>query len=106
MYWPIQLQCRPKLLNDLDRILSGLPPELIGRGLATMADTLAIWAGAEGGLRSGPARNRAWLDAISAVSGEDVPTAVRMLAAVRSNWLDSPDRCSITNHHLIALECI
>ena len=56
-------------------------------------------ASVEGSLRSGPARNEAWLPALTAMRTAPLAEAVQGLAAVRDNWLDSPDQLMRAARH-------
>lgn len=87
------------LLSRMDIITVGFGQELnlVSRALASQADLLAQFAGVEGGLRSGPARNEAWVPALEKMkmAGQKrVPLseAIGALADVRLQWLDTPDR--------------
>jgi|EP01047_Picozoa_sp_COSAG01_P030185 hypothetical protein len=75
------------ILRELDTIITSFAaePHLVSRALATMADLLAAFAGVEGGLRSGPARNEAWVGPLAMLTAADVPLAqaVAALAQVR-----------------------
>ncbi|KAJ7382348.1 hypothetical protein OS493_035625 [Desmophyllum pertusum] len=48
-------------------------------------------AGERAGLRSGPARNESWMQALQFLEKGDIPAGVKALAEERSRWLDRPD---------------
>lgn len=88
-------------LQELDDITIAFSeqPHLVSRALATQADLLAAFAGVEGGLRSGPARNEAWAPALKSLTSSSLATAVKELACVRDRWLDSPERLMRAARH-------
>lgn len=89
------------VLAEMDAITTSFSeqPHLVARALASQADMLAAFAGVEGGLRSGPARNEAWLPALLAMRTAPLAEAVAGLAAVRDGWLDSPERLMRAARH-------
>lgn len=89
------------VLNEMDAVTTSFAeqPHLVARALASQADMLAAFAGVEGGLRSGPARNEAWMKALKAVRTAPLAEAVKGLAAVRDGWLDSPERLMRAARH-------
>lgn len=58
------------------------------RALACVADLLGCMAGREGGLRSGPAANRAWAPAYQLLEKGNVKQGVKLLAEEREKWLN------------------
>ena len=89
------------VLAEMDAITASFAEQqhLVARVLASQADMLAAFAGVEGGLRSGPARNEAWLPALLAMRTAPLGEAVAGLAAVRDGWLDSPERLMRAARH-------
>eukprot|EP01052_Picozoa_sp_SAG31_P015511 SAG31_NODE_999_length_10457_cov_3.482622_7_plen_142_part_00 len=84
---------------------------LVSRALASQADLLAQFAGVEGGLRSGPARNEAWvpaLDKMKLAGQKRIPLseAIGALADVRLQWLDTPDRLMRAARHYEAAAAV
>lgn len=59
---------------------------LAARCLSCVADVLVGMAGGRGGLRSGPAANRAWSSAYLLLE-TDLRAGVQALAAQRQRWL-------------------
>lgn len=57
------------------------------RCLSCIADVLVYMAGRRGGLRSGPAANRAWIRAYSLLEAGDLKGGVTTLAVQRADWL-------------------
>uniref|UniRef100_H3CAG6 L-fucose kinase n=1 Tax=Tetraodon nigroviridis TaxID=99883 RepID=H3CAG6_TETNG len=87
------------LLETLDDIAAGGGEQQVGAGpelglaarcLTCIADVLVGMAGGRGGLRSGPAANRAWSSAYLLLE-KDLSGGVRALAAQRERWLSRPD---------------
>ena len=64
--------------------------DIAARAMAHIADLLACFAGQEGGLRSGPAQNKAWQPALDKLRKGQRREAVDMMARVRADWIDSP----------------
>ncbi|CAN2389283.1 L-fucose kinase [Pristimantis euphronides] len=80
-----------KLLDTLDTVASITDdPGVAARALASVADLLGYMAGREGGLRSGPAANKAWLRAYLLLEKGNVTQGVKLLAEERARWLDRP----------------
>lgn len=65
---------------------SGAELGLAARCLTCIADVLVGMAGGRGGLRSGPAANKAWSSAYLLLE-QDLGGGVRALAAQREHWL-------------------
>lgn len=65
---------------------SGKELGLAARCLTCIADVLVGMAGGKGGLRSGPAANKAWSSAYLLLE-KDLSGGVQALAAQRENWL-------------------
>uniref|UniRef100_A0A674MS94 Fucose kinase n=1 Tax=Takifugu rubripes TaxID=31033 RepID=A0A674MS94_TAKRU len=87
------------LLETLDNIAAGCGEQevesleelgLAARCLTCIADVLVGMAGGKGGLRSGPAANKAWSSAYLLLE-KDLSGGVQALAAQRENWLSRPD---------------
>ncbi|XP_073327982.1 L-fucose kinase [Pagrus major] len=88
------------LLETLDSIAAGSPEQgaessaamgLAARCLSCIADVLVCMAGGRGGLRSGPAANKAWSSAYSLLEEGDLRGGVQALALQRAQWLSRPD---------------
>uniref|UniRef100_A0A3P8X4B2 L-fucose kinase n=1 Tax=Cynoglossus semilaevis TaxID=244447 RepID=A0A3P8X4B2_CYNSE len=88
------------LLQTLDDIAAGNIEQGAGPGaemgvaarcLSCIADVLVYMAGRRGGLRSGPAANRAWIRAYSLLEAGDLKGGVTALAVQRADWLSRPD---------------
>lgn len=75
------------LLGALDCVAAAEPPLIAARTFATIAEALALRAAGRGGLRSGPASNAIWTDALWLLRSGDVRGASRALADVRRAWL-------------------
>lgn len=60
---------------------------MAARCLSCIADVLVCMAGGKGGLRSGPAANKAWRSAYSLLEQGDLRGGVQALAAQRKHWL-------------------
>uniref|UniRef100_A0A3Q3EDS5 L-fucose kinase n=1 Tax=Labrus bergylta TaxID=56723 RepID=A0A3Q3EDS5_9LABR len=61
------------------------------RCLSCIADVLVCMAGGKGGLRSGPAANKAWSPAYSLLEEGNLRGGVKALAEQRAHWLSRPD---------------
>ena len=81
-----------RALAALDDLATTVPTNLVPRIFSTIADCLAAMAHNKGGLRSGPAHNPDWDDAMSEMRLGHIKEAVRMMADLRRQWLDSPER--------------
>ncbi|XP_066439899.1 L-fucose kinase [Eleutherodactylus coqui] len=80
-----------KLLCTLDAVASTVDDAgIAARALACVADLLGCMAGREGGLRSGPAANKAWAPAYLLLENGDVARGVKLLAEERERWLHRP----------------
>lgn len=66
---------------------SGAELGVAARCLSCIADVLVCMAGGRGGLRSGPAANKAWRSAYSLLEEGDLKGGVRALAMERAHWL-------------------
>lgn len=62
-------------------------PGVAARALACIADVLGCMAKGEGGLRSGPAANKAWEPAFQHLERGNVSEGVKELAKERKKWL-------------------
>ena len=69
-----------------------VPLQIVPRILSTIADFLAEMADNMGGLRSGPAHNPDWDESMLEMRLGHIKEAVRMMATLRSSWLNSPER--------------
>ena len=69
-----------------------VPLQIVPRILSTIADFLAEMADNKGGLRSGPAHNPDWDESMLEMRLGHIKEAVRMMATLRSSWLNSPER--------------
>ncbi|XP_020504500.3 L-fucose kinase [Labrus bergylta] len=88
------------LLQTLDSIaagsgeqgaVSGAELGVAARCLSCIADVLVCMAGGKGGLRSGPAANKAWSPAYSLLEEGNLRGGVKALAEQRAHWLSRPD---------------
>ncbi|XP_048751915.2 L-fucose kinase-like isoform X2 [Ostrea edulis] len=81
------------ILEKLDSVAktSQNDPGVAARTLANIADVLGSKAGLKGGLRSGPAANKAWAKAFNLLENKELERGVTALAKERSKWLDRPD---------------
>ncbi|KAM7002833.1 LOW QUALITY PROTEIN: L-fucose kinase [Tautogolabrus adspersus] len=88
------------LLQTLDSIAAGSGEEeaesgaelgVAARCLSCIADVLVCMAGGKGGLRSGPAANKAWSSAYSLLEEGNLRGGVKALAEQRAHWLSRPD---------------
>uniref|UniRef100_A0A672HF50 L-fucose kinase n=1 Tax=Salarias fasciatus TaxID=181472 RepID=A0A672HF50_SALFA len=70
---------------------SGAELGVAARCLSCIADVLVCMAGGRGGLRSGPAANRAWSSAYALLEEGDLRGGVGALAAQRRSWLSRPN---------------
>ncbi|XP_075694364.1 LOW QUALITY PROTEIN: L-fucose kinase [Rhinoderma darwinii] len=79
------------LLNTLDTVASTTDDAgVAARALACVADLLGCMAGREGGLRSGPAANKAWAPAYRLLERGNTAQGVKLLAEEREKWLSRP----------------
>ncbi|XP_066493158.1 L-fucose kinase isoform X2 [Tiliqua scincoides] len=79
------------MLNTLDQVASTASnPGVAARALACIADLLGCMAKGEGGLRSGPAANKAWALAFQHLERGKIPEGVKELAKERRKWLGRP----------------
>lgn len=60
---------------------------MAARCLSCVADVLVCMAGGRGGLRSGPAANKAWSSAYFLLEQGDLRGGVQALAVQRERWL-------------------
>ncbi|XP_069595628.1 L-fucose kinase isoform X1 [Ranitomeya imitator] len=80
-----------QLLHTLDTVAATTDDAgVAARTLACVADLLGCMAGREGGLRSGPAANKAWAPAYRLLEEGNVTQGVKMLAEERQRWLHRP----------------
>ncbi|XP_068715379.1 L-fucose kinase-like isoform X2 [Montipora foliosa] len=80
------------LLETLDQVASSTSsPGVAARTLACIADVLGAMAGESTGLRSGPARNESWMEAVKFLEKGDIQAGVKRLAEERKLWFDRPD---------------
>ena len=78
-------------LPVLDKVAAEAKGEdVAARAMAHIADLLACFASNSGGLRSGPAHNKAWAPALAKLRKGKRSQAVVMMAKVRSAWVDTP----------------
>ncbi|XP_072135383.1 L-fucose kinase isoform X1 [Mobula birostris] len=81
-----------EILRTLDTVAATTSdPGVAARTLACVADVLGCMAGGRGGLRSGPAANRAWSEAFQLLESRELALGVKKLAEERSRWLSRPD---------------
>nr|XP_056718645.1 L-fucose kinase [Euleptes europaea] len=79
------------VLKTLDEVAStASDPGVAARSLACIADVLACMAKGKGGLRSGPAANKAWASAFQQLERGNIPEGVKELAKERKKWLSRP----------------
>ncbi|XP_077165835.1 L-fucose kinase isoform X3 [Paroedura picta] len=79
------------VLKTLDEVAStASDPGVAARALACIADVLACMAKGEGGLRSGPAANKAWTPAFQQLERGRIGEGVKELAKERKKWLSRP----------------
>uniref|UniRef100_A0A8W8K6I8 L-fucose kinase n=1 Tax=Magallana gigas TaxID=29159 RepID=A0A8W8K6I8_MAGGI len=81
------------ILEKLDSVAKSSKgdPGVAARTLANIADVLGSKAGQKGGLRSGPAANKAWAKAFNLLENGELERGVNALAKERSKWLERPD---------------
>lgn len=79
-------------VQALDTLAMTAEPRQVPRILSTVADFLAEMAGNKGGLRSGPAHNPDWDDAMAEIRAGHIKEAVQAMATLRQSWLNSPER--------------
>uniref|UniRef100_A0A672HET9 L-fucose kinase n=1 Tax=Salarias fasciatus TaxID=181472 RepID=A0A672HET9_SALFA len=77
--------------SDQQGAESGAELGVAARCLSCIADVLVCMAGGRGGLRSGPAANRAWSSAYALLEEGDLRGGVGALAAQRRSWLSRPN---------------
>ncbi|KAM8946017.1 L-fucose kinase [Pelodytes ibericus] len=79
------------LLTALDHVacVAG-SPGIAARALACIADLLGVMAWGEGGLRSGPAANKAWAASYQLLEKGYIAEGVKRLAEEREKWLSRP----------------
>ncbi|XP_078400065.1 L-fucose kinase isoform X2 [Cetorhinus maximus] len=80
-----------QILNTLDAATATVDLGIAARTLACVADVLGCMAGGQGGLRSGPAANPAWIDAFQLLEKGNVVLGVKRLTEERGKWLSRPD---------------
>ncbi|XP_013387060.1 L-fucose kinase-like isoform X2 [Lingula anatina] len=84
-----------EILETLDKFAcSTSDPGLAARTLAQVADVLGFMANKRGGMRSGPAANKAWSKAyklLEQATEESIREGVRAMAEERQKWLDRPE---------------
>ena len=81
------LRNEDRIFQLLDDIASSSDMDVQARTLAHMADVLAAFAGKGCGLRSGPARNVQWKDALEALKNKETrSTGVQMMSVLREVW--------------------
>ncbi|XP_061449988.1 L-fucose kinase isoform X2 [Rhineura floridana] len=79
------------MLGTLDQVAStASDPGIAARALACVADLLGCMAKGEGGLRSGPAANAAWIPAFRHLEEGNIPEGIKELAEERKKWLNRP----------------
>lgn len=101
------LEGRTALLETFDAIASIASPQALPRIFSSMADALAAFAGAEAGLRSGPARNADWAHCFETLQQGDQNEAVALMAAKRREWMESPDqRIRAARHYDSAVQIL
>ncbi|XP_072836505.2 L-fucose kinase [Pogona vitticeps] len=80
------------MLETLDQVASVAGDlGVAARALACIADLLGCLARGQGGLRSGPAANAAWLPAFRHLETGNIAEGVRELALERKKWLQRPE---------------
>ena len=76
-----------RIFQLLDAIALEAPMDVLARTFAHMADVLAAFAGKGRGLRSGPARNPAWQQALQLLTKKETrQEGVRLMSVVRDAW--------------------
>ena len=81
-------------------------PDISARAFACIADVFGFMAGSSGGLRSGPAANKQWKQALHLLHCGDIVQGVAKLAEVRQNWLQHPDQLIRAARHYEGAEQI
>jgi len=81
-------------------------PDISARAFACIADVFGFMAGSSGGLRSGPAANKQWKQALELLHKGDIVEGVAKLAEVRENWLQYPDQLIRAARHYEGAEQI
>ncbi|XP_065321860.1 L-fucose kinase-like isoform X2 [Gordionus sp. m RMFG-2023] len=121
------LQCLDEVSQDLCQNMTSLSPvdfkdsgqnfknlnvqiSLIGRlsrSLSNTADFLNIWAGLQGGLRSGPAANLAWRHSNLCFSNHQFYQGVKALQKERARWIDRPFHLvRAARHYAASSQCL
>lgn len=96
-----------QILHTLDTVAASTKDlGIAARALACVADVLSCVAGRQGGLRSGPAANRAWTEAFSLLESGNVVRGVEKLTEERGKWLNRPDRLVRAARHYEGAEQI
>ncbi len=80
------------ILVSLDSLAMESESDVAARIFSTIADSLALLANNQGGLRSGPMRNQNWISGFNALERGKICQAVQFLASERIHWLNSPER--------------
>ncbi|XP_053304582.1 L-fucose kinase [Spea bombifrons] len=76
------------LLTTLDHVaVMAEDPGIAARAFACIADLLGCMAGGDGGLRSGPAANKAWTAGYQLLEKGNIAEGVKEMAAERDKWL-------------------
>ncbi|KAM5127525.1 L-fucose kinase [Mantella aurantiaca] len=87
----VQEGAHQRLLDTLDEVaVETQDAGVAARCLACVADLLGCMAAGEGGLRSGPAANKAWAPAYRLLEEGGVAQGVRLMAEERQRWLSRP----------------
>lgn len=87
----VQEGAHQRLLDTLDNVASKTEDAgVAARALACVADLLGCMADGEGGLRSGPAANKAWAPGYLLLEKGDIAQGVRLMAVERQKWLSRP----------------
>uniref|UniRef100_A0A914XFS8 L-fucokinase domain-containing protein n=1 Tax=Plectus sambesii TaxID=2011161 RepID=A0A914XFS8_9BILA len=80
-----------KLLDDI--AFDSKSTRIAGRAMSCVADVLGILANNQGGLRSGPAANKEFVEALSMLQVElTTEQGIRKLRQVCDKWMDTPSR--------------
>ncbi|KAM9301554.1 L-fucose kinase [Gastrophryne carolinensis] len=87
----VQEGAHQRLLNILDTVaMESKDAGVAARALACVADLLGCMADGEGGLRSGPAANKAWAPGYLLLEKGDIAQGVKLMAEERQRWLSRP----------------
>ena len=81
-------------------------PDISARAFACIADVLGFMAGSKGGLRSGPAANKVWKNALQLLQNGNIKLGVEKLASIRQDWLQHPDQLIRAARHYEGAEQI